>query len=131
MGERRVGRGSGGAPDDSTTPSPSGVTDLELTLSEKTQCERDDVLFMLVSCTCRRSCARVIRRSTSLALVTACSESPLTKVPRVRPPTIFVVSSTITSSSPLWPAALPPGPKPPFLDAAVGSSTSRSVISSL
>ena len=107
------------------------MTDLELTLSEKTQCERDDVLFMFVSCTCRRSCARVIRRSTSLALVTVCSERPLTKVPRDRPPTIFVVSSTISSFGAASPAALPPGAKPPFLAAAVGSSTSKSVISSL
>ena len=50
--------------------SPSSVGDLEVTLSVKTQCERLDVLFILVSCTCRRSCARRISRSTSLALDT-------------------------------------------------------------
>jgi hypothetical protein len=50
-------------PEHSTIP--SSVGDLEVTLSVKTQCERLDVLFILVSCTCRRSCARRIRRRTS------------------------------------------------------------------
>ena len=45
----------------------SEVVSRVVTVSVKTQCERDECLFMRVSPTRRRSCARAIRPSTSAA----------------------------------------------------------------
>eukprot|EP00962_Isochrysis_galbana_P041996 scaffold15586_cov100-Isochrysis_galbana.AAC.4 len=63
---------------------PSDVNSCVVTVSVKTQCERDECLFILVSPTRRRSCACEMRPSTSEAQPTSWSDRLCTKTPRPR-----------------------------------------------
>ena len=60
-----------------SVPSSLVIARFVATVSVNTQCERDECLFIFVSPTFRRSCARWISPSTSDGLATACSDSPL------------------------------------------------------
>ena len=101
------------------------------TVRVKTQCERDECLFIFVSPTRRRSCARWISPSTSLVVVTTCSDRLCTYMPL---PFCLPLPTSSTILSSFFASFVAPPPKPPravVLPTSSGASSSKSDSSSL